>query len=1194
MRKLLYIFAGFIVLIVATAVAVPLLVDVNDYKGEILAQVRKQTGRDMAIDGPIKLSVLPSPVVTAENVRLANIAGSPERDMAQIKSLRVSVAFLPLLSGTIDVTQVSFVGARIVLERTADGRVNWEFAKASDASSDSSKKDKSGDGIAVRDVAVEDSTLIFRDAVANSTLQFDKLDARVKADTLQGPFDARLSFESGGIPISAELRTGDLRATDQPVRLLVKSQGGQAQFDGTTGNLQSAPTLKGKLKGEGDSLAMLVQALAAVGGRKPVSMPPAFAQKFLLEADIVGDARRVAATGVRLTLGADSGSGDIALQMGPPLRADLKFAFAKLDFDQLLASRDTSKPAPTAIPSRNTAPQATAATSSQPLKDIEGSVDLSVGTIVYQGRTAQQVAVKADLSKGVLTLHSLGGQFPGNTQISAAGTIDASKAQPSGSGKVEVKSARLREFLSWLDVDVSRVPADRLNAFDFTGQITATAEGNVQIANAVARIDSTTAKGAVTLRTSPRLGFVADLDVDSVNVDAYLPKTSDTTAKPPTGGGKETPTTGGAPALDATVKARVGRLIYQGNPIEGANVDVTVAGDRLTFRPSRVTNLAGSNIAWNGTIVDYDGNPVVDLTLDLQTQDADRLLKLAGMASPTKQRLGAVTASGRIAGKPEDLTFTNFAVAALDSNVKLTGKLNTSGSNLAYNFSRLELRSEDADRLLAALGIASPLDGRKLGALSASGSAQGNASQATVDLDVTTQGANFDLKGSIAGFGASPTLAMNVGVSHPDFQRFMRLLQPGYGGGAGIGGINLTARVDGNPDRELRISNLRGTLGQAPIAGSIIANMATPVPDIAVSLETGALEIDRILPVGQRADLAPELRQYPPNVAPAGVQLAQATARTAKFARTPIDVSALRSVNARIDLKSQALSFKPWRVDNAVGQIVLRDGVLTVSQLAGRSFDGDFSLTGVLNAARLPASLNASLKANQIDMGRLSRAMAQKDRFDGRMNFAIDVTGAGSSEADLVSSLNGKGSLGGKLRLNTSFSETVGGVVAGQAAQQLDKLLGNLTGNKNATVGGGDLSAAINVVLQRFANRDGDASGTLAIRNGVVTSNDLRVTGNRARADTRMTANLPAWTLDATTNVLLDENPQQPYLIVVNRGPLDDPNLNISRGQARAQDEPAPQQQQPAQTQQNPNQPPQQQQPSKTKKPSFKDLLKKF
>lgn len=1195
MRKLLYIVLGVIGLLLAAAIAAPFLIDVNDYKAEIQAQVRERTGREMTIDGPLKLGLLPSPEISAQNVRLANLPGSTEPDMAQIRSLRISVALLPLLSGTIDVTQVSFVGARVVLERDAQGRANWEFSGRSGQKSPVQSNKDGGTGVAVRDVVLEDSTLLLRDAVSGTRIQFDKMSGRVQAETLQGPFDARLAFESAGIPVKLELRSGDLRAAEQPMALLVETQGGRLRFDGSAGNTQATPVLKGKLKSEGENFSALVQALAAVAGRPPAPLPPAFAQKFSLLGDVTADASALAATGVQLNLAGESGAGEFALRRGAIPRLDVKFAFAKLDFDQLLTSREAGKPLP-AAGSGKPVPAAPASSTGgdQFLRQVEGSLDLAVGTIVYQGRTAQQVAVKADLSKGVLSLREFGGQFPGNTQIAAAGTIDASKTDPSGTGKIEVRSARLRDFLSWLSVDVGQVPTDRLNALNFTGQITATAEGNVQIANAVAQLDSTVAKGAVTLRMAPRLGFVADLDVDSVNIDAYFPPNADHSAKAPPAAGRDAQPAATAPAIDATIKARVARLIYQGNQIEGVNVDMTVAGDRLTFRPSRVANLAGSNVAWSGSVNDFDGNPGVDLTLDLQTPDVERLLKLAGLAPPGKQRIGALTAQGRIAGRPNDLAFNNFAVTALGSNIRLTGKLAATAQGVSYNFSQLEMRSDDADRLLAALGIASPLDGRKLGAMTVAGSAQGNATQATIDLDIATQGAKFDLKGSVANIGASPTLAMNVSVAHPNFQRFMQLLSPGYGGGAGVGAIDLSARVDGNPDRELRVTNLHGTLGQAPIAGTITINMAGPVPDIAATLETGALEIDRILPIGQRAELQPGLRQYPPNVVPAGVELAQATGRAGKFSRSPIDVSALRSVNARVDLKSQALSLQPWKVENAVGQIALRDGVLTVTQLSGRSFDGDFLLTGTLNAARLPASLSASLKANQVDMGRLSRAMAQKDRFDGRMNFAVELNSTGSSEADLISALNGRGSLNGKLRLNTTFAEAAGGLIAGQAAKQLDKLLGSLAGNKNASVGGGDLNAAINVVLQRFANRDGDASGTLAVRNGIVTSNDLRVLGNRARAETRLTANLPAWNLDATTTVFLDEDPQQPYLIVVNKGPLDDPNVAISRGNARAQNEPAqqqPAQQQPSQMQE---QPPQQQQPSKNKKPTFKDLLKKF
>lgn len=1195
MRKILYVLGGLVALLIAAAVVAPMVVDVNDYKAEIVAQVKEQTGRDLVIDGPLDLSLLPSPVLSAEGVRFANVAGSSEPDMARIGSLRVSVAALPLLAGRLDVSQVSLVDARIVLETLPDGTANWNFsaaqAKSGAGVAGGGSSQASGTPIAVRDLAIEDSTLIWRDPSAGRSVQLDHINARVRADSLQGPFDVRLAFESRGIPLSAELRTGDLSAGAQPAFVQIETQGGRIVFDGTIAQPTTAPVVKGSLKGTGDSLAALAQVLAAAAGQAPVALPPAFARKFVLESTIDGSADRIAARGVKLTLGADTGEGEVVVVPGEPLRADIRFAFAKLDFDQLLAMPDGK--APTAVqPSAGKAGESRSGPETT-LKSIEGSVDLAIGTVVYRGRTAQQVAVRADLSKGVLNLQELGGRFPGNTVIAAAGRVDATAAQPSGGGKLEMRSARLREFLDWLDVDVARVPADRLNALDFTGTISASAEGDVQIANAVAKVDSTTARGTMTLRTAPRLGVVANLDIDTLNVDAYLPAGDPGGASKAGGAEKRS----GAP-FDATIKARVAQLTYRGTQIEGVDVDATIAGDRLSFRPSRVANLAGANFAWNGTVSDYDGNPTIDLTIDLRTQDADRLLKLAGVASPTRQRLGAVTAQGRIAGRTDDLSFSNFALSALGSSAKITGRLGAQGPT--YNFSRFELRSDDADRLLAALGIQSPLAGRKLGAVTIAGAAQGSATQATVDLDVSLQGAALDLKGTASGLDHSPALAMTVGVRHPDFQRFMRLLQPEYGGGVGVGAIAFTAKVDGSPDRELRITNLRGNLGGASISGNVVANLAGAVPDVAISLETGALEIDRILPLGQRAGLAPDLRQYPPGVVPVsgGTQLAQATGRAGKFSRSPIDVSSLRSVNGRLDLRSQALSMQPWRIEDAVGQLELRGGVLSVKQLAGRAFDGEFTLTGNLDAAQLPARMSASLRAVQIDMGRLSRALAQKDRFDGRMTVSLDLAGNGSSEADLVSSLDGGGSLNGKIRLNTSFSETAGGIIAGQAAKQVDKLLGSLLGNKNASIGGGDLNAAINVVLARFANRDGDASGTLSVRNGVIRSSDLRVTGTRARAETTMTANLPAWTLDATTNVILDENPGQPYLIVINRGPLDDPNISISRGQGRASDEPTQQQQAPAQSQpgqlQPDQQPAQQDQPAKKKKPSFKDLLKKF
>jgi hypothetical protein len=129
------------------------------------------------------------------------------------------------------------------------------------------------------------------------------------------------------------------------------------------------------------------------------------------------------------------------------------------------------------------------------------------------------------------------------------------------------------------------------------------------------------------------------------------------------------------------------------------------------------------------------------------------------------------------------------------------------------------------------------------------------------------------------------------------------------------------------------------------------------------------------------------------------------------------------------------------------------------------------------------------------------------------------------------------------------------------------------------------------VALQRFANRANPISGTIAIRDGVASSSNLRIVGSRAKADTNFVASLPAWTLDATTNVFLDENPSQPYLVVTNKGALDDPNLKIDRN-----DKYAGQNQQQTQPQQQLNQPQDPAQPAPQQKPkkfSPLDLFKK-
>ena len=88
MRKLLIGFVAAILLIVAAAIAIPLVIPLDVYKGKIVALVEQTTGRDFRIAGPLRFSLLPSIALEANDVALANPPGSASPDMVQLKTLR--------------------------------------------------------------------------------------------------------------------------------------------------------------------------------------------------------------------------------------------------------------------------------------------------------------------------------------------------------------------------------------------------------------------------------------------------------------------------------------------------------------------------------------------------------------------------------------------------------------------------------------------------------------------------------------------------------------------------------------------------------------------------------------------------------------------------------------------------------------------------------------------------------------------------------------------------------------------------------------------------------------------------------------------------------------------------------------------------------------------------------------------------
>ncbi|MBK4733110.1 AsmA family protein [Noviherbaspirillum pedocola] len=88
---------------------------------------RREWSRDLDIS-KLSLSLLPAPTLRAQGVTLSNPDWARQPRMAEIDSLDVRLAILPLLSGRVAPTAVHVRGLRLDLERDANGRANWQLA----------------------------------------------------------------------------------------------------------------------------------------------------------------------------------------------------------------------------------------------------------------------------------------------------------------------------------------------------------------------------------------------------------------------------------------------------------------------------------------------------------------------------------------------------------------------------------------------------------------------------------------------------------------------------------------------------------------------------------------------------------------------------------------------------------------------------------------------------------------------------------------------------------------------------------------------------------------------------------------------------------------------------------------------------------------------------------------------------------
>ena len=1148
MRKILIGLGAVLVIVISAALVVPSFIDWNSYKGEIAAQAKAATGRDLAIDGDLDIALLPAPRLTVSGVRFANLAGGSAPDMVQLKSLQVLVRFAPLLQGKIEIDSIRLVEPVILLETLKDGRANWVIKPATAKASaiaggpaETRSPPGAGAGIganAVRldNLQVEKGTLIWRDAATQAEERITDLSMVLAAQSLSGPFNARGTLAYKGVRAGLEASVGELRpggAAPLSVSLTLPATGAKADVTGSLVALGAAPRFSGKIDVSGKDLSLTLSTMAGE------DLPAALARPFLLRAKIQASDTSAAIDELDVELAGVRASGSIKASLTGRPRADAKLRITRIDLDSLLSKRGTAQPASNdsgKAASSNAEPAKDTPIQPKPfaLPEIDATLDLGIDAVTYNGRSLRGIVVGAQLARGEVKLTKASLFLPGGGEVSMNGTLAARGGQPAYAAGISARADNFRSLLAWMGIDAASVPKERLHRFTFDGQI----QGNdqqLQLLNSKMVLDTSRIDGALTLALRKRPAFGATITLDKIDLDAYLPapdaaatspaKTN--TASEPAG---SKPTEGPSAAntnkgplsvldqFDANLRLRVGQVTYRKTPVRDIRFDGTVAGGMLSIGNASVQDLAGVRAAISGTLAERSGLPVFKGTVSADARDITSALRLAGIVPPDSARsLGALKLRGK-ADAGADKADLDLTLTAAGADMKLSAVATGLDGTPRYDAS-LTARHKELSQFLKALGT--EIGTERLGPFGLTARATGGLTALSANVRINAVGGTLAAKGTGSGLATQPVFDVTVDADHPAVGTLIRSLSPDYRptGGA-IGPLKLEASLKGGKG-SYAVSRLDIQAGQMSLSGKGDLSTRGVRPALTATLDAGILDLNPFLPI--RATTPAAASTAPSGgPGPAGSTGGKASAPTDRFSNDPFDTTPLGLMDADLSIGAKALLYRQFRVDSPSIRTALKDRRLTISEIAGKMFDGAFKLTGELDGRAAPR-IKGDVTVAKANVGKALFQTAAFDLQGGITDFTLNVAGAGASPRQLIGALDGTGRLSSR-----------DGIVKGFDLKAVSDRLKNLDGALDflsllgGAMGGGQT---------KFTTLD----GTFKIDKGVMRTSDIKLVADAGEGRVTGFADMPRWQMDFNGEFHLTEHPKAPPFRMQAVGPIDNP-----------------------------------------------------
>ncbi|SOD41427.1 AsmA family protein [Nitrosovibrio sp. Nv4] len=446
-KRRLSVFSAIFVLLVIIFV---IWFDWNMMKPYIEHQVTEKTGREFVIRGDLDVRLSLNPLISAEGVSLANAEWGTEQPMFGVDKVAFRISLWDLLLGDIVLPEVSVSHPKIILEKSADGKRNWDLKK---------EEEKKAELPEIGKLTLDQGKLIFRDPKTETDVTAS-INSESGADVRDMPLDVAAEGKFTGLQFKAQAQGGAVVSlTDKthpyPIKASAEVGTTRATIDGTVTRVAKLPAMDLNVDIRGEDLS----ALYPIVGIVIFPSPP-----YHISGRLLHQKTEWSMKGFSGTVGKSDLGGDILFDTGgerPMLRGDVVSQVLDLnDLRGFIGARRAPQPQDT--PAEKQEKKASIeAQRHRVLPDKKFQVDrlqAMDADVKFTGKSirnkdlpVEHLVAHLKVDNGLLTLDPANFSVAGGNIVSNL-TINARNETPAGEAEVDFKRLQLPKLFPKIEL----------------------------------------------------------------------------------------------------------------------------------------------------------------------------------------------------------------------------------------------------------------------------------------------------------------------------------------------------------------------------------------------------------------------------------------------------------------------------------------------------------------------------------------------------------------------------------------------------------------------------------------------------------------------------------------------------------------------------------------------------------------------